>query len=88
MRVGAIAFFGFMLRSLLCEILEMRVVAIAFWGVCGAIAVVRNFGDDGCCDRFFGDSWSDRLLCGILEIRVGAIAFWGVYVAIALNFYV
>jgi hypothetical protein len=31
----------------------MRVDAIAFLGIYGAIAVVWNFGDDGCCDRFF-----------------------------------
>jgi|GEM_PF-4033084 len=33
--------------SLLRGILEMRVGAIALWGDYGAIAVVRNFGDEG-----------------------------------------
>ena len=44
----------FMLRSLLCGTLEMRVDEIAFLGDYVAIAVVWNFGDEGCCDRFFG----------------------------------
>ena len=47
MRVEAIAFEVIMRRSLLYEILEMRVVAIASLGVYVAIAVVRNFGDEG-----------------------------------------
>ena len=45
-------FWVIMLRSLLCGILEMRVVAIAFRGVYGAIAVMQDFGDEGWCDRF------------------------------------
>ena len=53
----------------------MRVGAIAFWGVYGAIAVVWNFGDEGWCDRFFEVLMVRSLLCKILEMRVGAIAF-------------
>ncbi len=37
-------------QTLLCEILKMMVGAIASFGVYVAIAVVRNFGDEGCCE--------------------------------------
>ncbi len=49
-----------MLRSLLYGILEMRVGGIAFFGVYVAIAVMRNFGDEGWGDRILRCLWCDR----------------------------